>query len=135
MSSRLMATVCLICAELGILCQTWNTSLPCATSLLAQQEAGHAGPLLPSLAQPKRGVRVGVCHLSGPGRDGIVCARIAEIVLSDERAVIPIGSYQKDFGVTLSLPSVLGRRGIVEVLEPEMSDEERRGLSKSAESL
>src|SRR5258705_7304760 len=26
MSSRLMATVCLICAELGILCQTWNTS-------------------------------------------------------------------------------------------------------------
>jgi L-lactate dehydrogenase len=49
--------------------------------------------------------------------------------------VIPIGSYQKDFGVTLSLPSVLGRRGIVEVLEPEMSDEERRGLRKSAESL
>jgi len=66
---------------------------------------------------------------------GIVCARIAEIVLNDERAVIPIGSYQKDFGVTLSLPSVLGRRGIVEVLEPEMSDEERRGLRKSAESL
>jgi hypothetical protein len=31
--------------------------------------------------------------------------------------VIPIGSYQKDFGVTLSLPSVLGRRGIIEVLE------------------
>jgi len=66
---------------------------------------------------------------------GIVCARIAEIVLNDERAVIPIGSYQKDFGVTLSLPSVLGRHGIVEVLEPEMSDEERRGLMKSAESL
>src|SRR5215813_8749623 len=60
---------------------------------------------------------------------GIVCARI------DEHAVIPIGSYQKDFGVTLSLPSVLGRHGVVEVLEPEMSDEERRGLRKSAESL
>jgi L-lactate dehydrogenase len=66
---------------------------------------------------------------------GIVCAHIAKIVLNDERAVIPIGSYQKDFGVTLSLPSVLGRRGIVEVLEPEMSDEERRGLRKSAEGL
>jgi L-lactate dehydrogenase len=66
---------------------------------------------------------------------GIVCARIAEIVLDDERAVIPIGSYQKDFGVTLSLPSVLGRGGIVEVLEPEMSDEERQSLRRSAESL
>jgi L-lactate dehydrogenase len=49
--------------------------------------------------------------------------------------VIPIGSYQKDFGVTLSLPSVLGRRGIIEALEPEMSDEERRDLTKSADTL
>src|SRR5262249_13216105 len=32
---------------------------------------------------------------------GIVSARIAEMVLNDERGVIPIGSYQKKFGVTL----------------------------------
>jgi L-lactate dehydrogenase len=66
---------------------------------------------------------------------GIVSARIAEIVLKDERAAIPIGSYQQKFGVTLSLPSVVGRRGIVQVLEPELSDEERTELEKSAESL
>jgi L-lactate dehydrogenase len=66
---------------------------------------------------------------------GIVSARIAEMVLNDERAVIPIGSYQKQFGVTLSLPSVVGRRGVTEVLEPEMSDEEREGLRKSAATL
>ena len=66
---------------------------------------------------------------------GIVSARIAEIVLNDERAVIPIGSYQKKFGVTLSLPSIVGRRGVAEVLEPDMSDEEREGLRKSAEAL
>ena len=66
---------------------------------------------------------------------GIVSARIAEMVLNDERAVIPIGSLQKKFGVTLSLPSVVGRRGVIEVLEPEMSDEEREGLEKSAQTL
>jgi L-lactate dehydrogenase len=66
---------------------------------------------------------------------GIVSARIAEMVLNDERAVIPIGSYQKKFGVTLSLPSVVGRTGVIEVLEPEMSDEEREGLRKSADAL
>jgi L-lactate dehydrogenase len=66
---------------------------------------------------------------------GIVSARIAEMVLSDERAVIPIGSFQKKFGVTLSLPSVVGRRGVIEVLEPEMSDEERQALEKSAQTL
>jgi len=66
---------------------------------------------------------------------GIVSARIAEMVLNDERAVIPVGSLQKRFGVTLSLPSVVGRRGVIEVFEPEMSDEERQGLEKSAETL
>ena len=66
---------------------------------------------------------------------GIVCARIAEIVLNDERAAIPIGSFQKRYGVTLSLPSVLGRDGVIEVLEPQMSAEERDGLKRSAEAL
>ena len=66
---------------------------------------------------------------------GIVSARIAEMVLNDERAVIPIGSYQKKFGVTLSLPSVVGRGGVIDVLEPDMSNGEREGLRKSAEAL
>jgi L-lactate dehydrogenase len=66
---------------------------------------------------------------------GIVSARIAEMVLRDERAAIPIGSYQRAFGATLSLPSVVGRAGVVAVLQPELSPEERSGLEKSAESL
>ena len=66
---------------------------------------------------------------------GIVSARIAEMVLRDERAVIPVGSLQNEFGVTLSLPSVVGRGGVVEVLQPEMSDAEREGLQKSAKTM
>ena len=66
---------------------------------------------------------------------GIVCARIAEAVLRDERTVLPIGTYNSDYGVTLSLPSVVGREGVSRVLEPAMSDEERRSLDKSAEVL
>jgi L-lactate dehydrogenase len=66
---------------------------------------------------------------------GIVSARIAEMVLRDERTVIPIGSFQAAFGVTLSLPSVVGRVGVISVLQPDLSAEEHRGLEKSAESL
>jgi L-lactate dehydrogenase len=66
---------------------------------------------------------------------GIVSARIAEMVLNDEPAVIPIGSFQKEFGVTLSLPSIVGRTGVEGVLEPELSDEERAGLQKSVTTL
>jgi L-lactate dehydrogenase len=66
---------------------------------------------------------------------GIVSARIAEMVLRDERSVIPIGSYQREFGVTLSLPSVVGRDGVAMTLPPELSAEERNGLQRSAENL
>jgi len=66
---------------------------------------------------------------------GIVSTRIAEMVLSDERAVVPIGSFQKEFGVTLSLPSIVGRNGVCAVLDPDLSQEEREGLQKSADGL
>jgi L-lactate dehydrogenase len=66
---------------------------------------------------------------------GMVSARIAEIVLRDERAVIPIGAYQQHYGVTLSLPSILRSGGVVKVVEPEMLDDERQALQHSAETL
>ena len=47
----------------------------------------------------------------------MVCARIAEIVLRDERAVVPIGAYNPNLGVTLSLPGVVGRDGYLQVLD------------------
>jgi len=62
---------------------------------------------------------------------GIVSARIAEMILRDERAIIPIGSYQKEFGVTLSLPSVVGRGGVAATLAPQMSDEEATSSRKA----
>jgi L-lactate dehydrogenase len=66
---------------------------------------------------------------------GIVSARIAEIVIRDERAVIPIGSFNQKFGVTLSLPSVVGQHGVIEILEPDMSSDERLALEHSAQGL
>ena len=66
---------------------------------------------------------------------GIASARIAEAVLRDERAVLPIGAYNAGYGVTLSLPGVVGRDGVSRVLEPALSDEERRSLGQSAEVL
>jgi L-lactate dehydrogenase len=66
---------------------------------------------------------------------GMVTARIAEAILRDEHAVIPIGSYNQKYGVTISLPSVVGRRGVSQILEPEMSEGERQGFQRSVEVL
>lgn len=66
---------------------------------------------------------------------GMVVGRVAEIILRDERAVIPVGSHNPEYGVTLSLPSVVGQAGVIEVLQPEMTEEERAGLMRSADRL
>jgi len=66
---------------------------------------------------------------------GIVSARIAEAVLRDERIAVPAGSYHRRYGVTFSLPTVIGRNGALEVLEPELSVDEHNALERSAEAL
>jgi L-lactate dehydrogenase len=66
---------------------------------------------------------------------GMSSARIAEMVLRDERAVVPIGSHSQRFAVTLSLPSVVGRDGVAEVLDPALTPEEAKALEQSAETL
>jgi L-lactate dehydrogenase len=66
---------------------------------------------------------------------GIVSARIAEMVVRDERAVVPIGSHNRRHGVTLSLPSVVGHGGVLQVIEPAMTAAESEALDKSAETL
>jgi len=66
---------------------------------------------------------------------GVAVARIVEMIGGDERAVIPIGSYQKKYGVTLSLPSRVGRHGVTDVLLPLLAEEEARALDESAATL
>jgi L-lactate dehydrogenase len=46
-----------------------------------------------------------------------------------------VGYYNETFGVTLSLPSVIGREGVHRVIEPEMSDAEQKHLQGSAEAI
>ncbi len=66
---------------------------------------------------------------------GVVSARIAEMIVRDENAVIPLGSWNPEYGVTLSVPTVVGRAGAMRRLLPDLSPPERQALEKSAETL
>lgn len=66
---------------------------------------------------------------------GVAVARIVEMIGRDERSVVPIGSYHETYGVTLSLPSRLGRDGLTEVLIPTLAEDEARALDESAATL
>jgi L-lactate dehydrogenase len=48
---------------------------------------------------------------------------------------VPIGRFHEKYGVTLSLPSVVGAGGVQKVLEPSLSGEEEQGLQRSAEAI
>jgi len=66
---------------------------------------------------------------------GAVSARLAEAVLRDEGAVLPVAAYSPAYAVTLSLVSVLGAGGVQRMYEPAMTGEERAALDRSAEIL
>lgn len=66
---------------------------------------------------------------------GVVAARIAEMIDRNEGTVVPIGTYQQRFGVTLSLPSCVGREGVTKVLMPALDANEARALEESAATL
>lgn len=66
---------------------------------------------------------------------GMVAGRVAEVILRDELAVMPVGSHNERYGITLSLPSIVGKEGVKRVLWPDMSPDEIAGLERSAERL
>jgi L-lactate dehydrogenase len=66
---------------------------------------------------------------------GVACARITEAVLRDERVILPVATYRERYGVTIALPTVVGREGAAGDLEPTMSEDERRAFERSAETL
>ena len=81
-----------------------------------------------------------IAQKGGAGRAvGISIKEVVEGIALDDGRLLPVSAAQtgklgiKD--ISLSLPTVVGRKGVVEIYEPAVSDAEREGLLKSAESL
>ncbi|KAI0604623.1 L-lactate dehydrogenase [Pyrenophora tritici-repentis] len=66
---------------------------------------------------------------------GGVAASICKSVLFDEKIIRPVSCWQAGLGVCLSVPVVLGRKGVVRVLDVKLNDEEKGKLEKSAKAL
>lgn len=70
---------------------------------------------------------------------GLSLARITQAILHDENAILPVSSligHNLDMrNVYLSLPAVIGNKGIREVLKLDFAEEERAALKKSARVL
>ncbi|MCI8422737.1 MAG: L-lactate dehydrogenase [Lawsonibacter sp.] len=79
-------------------------------------------------------------------RKGVTCygiamgvGRIAQSIVKDEHAVLPIsvcleGQYGLE-GLCLSIPAILGRNGLEDILEIPLGEEERQALERSAQQM
>jgi L-lactate dehydrogenase len=76
----------------------------------------------------------------GAGRAvGVSIMEVVNAIALDNGRVLPVSALQKGAlgidGITLSMPTVVGRLGATQVWEPKVSDSERELLHKSAQSL
>ena len=66
-------------------------------------------------------------------------ARIAECIMKDERAILPVsvvlGGQYGLRELALSIPSIVGRRGVEQILDIPLADGEREALNSSAAQL
>jgi L-lactate dehydrogenase len=70
---------------------------------------------------------------------GLVTASFLRCALRDERRILTVSRVQEGAcgirDVAISLPAVVGRHGVTDVIEPEMSADEKAGLERSVDIL
>jgi L-lactate dehydrogenase len=66
---------------------------------------------------------------------GNIAASICKYILFDSRSVRPLSFYQPELGCCLSMPAVVGRRGIIKAMPIQLDEEEKRQLDVCAEGL
>jgi len=70
---------------------------------------------------------------------GLALVRITQAIMNDENAILPVSSLVEDYlginDVYLSLPSVINKEGVREVLKIELNPQEQEELKNSAEVI
>lgn len=66
---------------------------------------------------------------------GNIAASICKYILFDSRSVRPLSFYQPELGCCLSMPAVVGRKGIVRPMPIELDQSEKAELQSCAKGL
>ena len=66
---------------------------------------------------------------------GNIAASICKYILFDSRTVRPLSFYQPDLDCCLSMPAVVGRRGIIKAMPVELDETEQKELASCAKGL
>jgi L-lactate dehydrogenase len=99
---------------------------------------GWSRPAMDDIFSQTRGAAYAIIQAKGATyyAIGLALVRIVEAIIHDQRSVLSVSTLmQGDYGlkdVYLSLPAIVGRRGVERVLDLPLSQEEVVGLHRSA---
>jgi L-lactate dehydrogenase len=115
----------------------WSSARVAGASVLDMIPTGEVAAFKAKVEDQVRNANITIIEGTGASQYGIgmACGRLVEAMIRNEFAVFPLGCHVPEYGTTLSVPTVLARNGVVRILKPVMSDEERAALERSAETL
>ncbi|MGO1318444.1 MAG: L-lactate dehydrogenase [Cellulomonadaceae bacterium] len=123
----------------------WDSATIGGVPLVEWNRTGNHGPLTEEVRSTiaKEVVESAYRIIAGKGATnyavGLAATRIIQAVLNDEHSVLPVSSLLEDYfgiaDVCLSVPSVVGRDGVLEQLQIPLSDTEYDGLKASGNEL
>lgn len=66
---------------------------------------------------------------------GMIAASICRFILFDAHTVRPLSFYQPELGCCLSMPAVIGRKGIIRKMPVQLNEKEQKDLEECAKNL
>ena len=90
-----------------------------------------------SISSHTRGAAGAIIAAKGCTAYGIgnIAASICKYILFDSRSVRPLSFYQPELGCCLSMPAVVGRKGIIKAMPLQLDEEEQAALASCARGL
>ncbi|KAF2281052.1 l-lactate dehydrogenase-like protein [Westerdykella ornata] len=116
----------------------WSSITIGTTPLEQALPEGHFTPnFKQEIAEHTRGAAAAIIASKGCTAYGIgnIAASICKYILYDVRCVRPLSYYQPDLECCLSMPAVIGRKGIVRAMPMRLDEGERRELEACAGHL
>ena len=57
--------------------------------------------------------------------------RITNAILEDKKIILPVSSYDKEYDVCISTPTILGSKGVSNKIQMPMTNDEKKKLDES----
>lgn len=113
----------------------WTSSYVGCVPLL--QYPGIDEKKLDAVAQSVKNKAYEIIKCKGATFFGIAScvAALCEYILFNQRIIVPVSTYIEDFKICLSMPVIIGKRGIEDHIAIHLSDKERNFLEQSALSI